>query len=256
MNRKHRNRRLAVVLVFGLVAATPALAIFGFGFGGGRIVFDPANYLENVRQVAALLQQMLRAGRQIELQWQQLAHLPESVANDLSASAERVQTRWEATIADAIPDAAAIAARLEEEFPVAVARVDLEWFARQRETAPQTARTSLQQRRDQQEAVREAMVDTTAQLERIVRASNGEELPPAARPGLTAVGQARAELVAIAIDATAQYLSLRSARVEQKLAERATAQSRAAQQQAAHAQLWRNWPQPRDRYGRFNTFNP
>lgn len=87
-SRKHLSpaaRRTAILLaLFALLPTGSALAFFG-GFSG--IVFDPSNFAENLRQAAALLEQIDRAATQIRLQRRMLAALPTSVPNGLRQAA-------------------------------------------------------------------------------------------------------------------------------------------------------------------------
>lgn len=232
-----------------MAASLGLLALFvpaGRAVFAGDIVFDPANWLENVRQTVALAQQIQRAVLQIELLARQLQHLPESILEDLTALGDRIQARLNESFDPLATTVEGASNQLESRFPVQFTTPPFAWREDQEAQWTESSRATLVDLRNYQNAVAQELETSAALVDRLVRASNGEGLPADQRPGLTAVLQARNELMALLTTETQRYIGLRALTLQRRVDQLAEGESAAAHQAALRDHLRQNGFKLRD----------
>lgn len=204
---------------FGVICATRLYA------GLGYVIFDPSNFIKNVQQVIALVQQVALASEQIRQQEQMLAHLPTSVADAVALAGRSLQGQLSTTVDS---DEGSIDSR----YPVSFPEPELAWLDIMRPTWMQQERSQLLQERDLARQVQDQMVATSDHLRTIVEASNGAGANHWELPGQVAAAQAHVELLAICSVEIDKLLALRTARARRNSETRARTQSEAAYQEA------------------------
>lgn len=239
LRRMNTRSFMLTLLVLGLPGAT-AWAFVG-GFSG--VVFDPTNFVENVRQVQALLQQVEHASTQIELQRRVLAALPVTVSEGLSTSAPAIQRGLREGLT--LPDAT-----MGSLYPLDLPEPTPAWLDDVRSRWLEAERASLELRRAAAEQVHEQMADVSAQTRTLIDASNGAGLPTHERPGPRAVLQAQEELLAVCSHELDKLLALRGLQAHHRTMTRSRAQAEAAYRGTRQKALTRDWnsaaaPSPR-----------
>lgn len=230
-----------------VIAVLPAASAYGLFGGFPGTIFDPANFVENIRQTLALLQQIDRAVHELTLQAQLLRPLPASVAPEARDGISAVTSAAADHFGVASESVAAVSAALEARFPLDAPVDRPGWLLEQRRAWDQAARRDLIDIRAIQNHVVADMAPTSARLRSLIAASNGEGLTGLDRPGLTAVAQAHNELLALASFELDKLTLLRATRRRAQQLERARDQSAARYSVNRRQRLMADWPIRRER---------
>ncbi len=230
---RRARRAIALVSLMLLLPTGSALAFFG-GFGG--IVFDPSNFVENVRQALALVETIDRASTQIRQQQRMLANLPVTVANALSDAGSALHETLAAS--ETGPD---VAVQLASRYPIDTPGNIPAWLDAMQPPWIEAQRATLLHEREVYSAVVSEATPATEQLAQLVDASNGFHHASERPPGVKAVAQAHHELLAACSGEADKLIALRVVCTQRRVETRARAQSEAAYHRARRAALLRDW---------------
>ena len=234
-DRRNRKTIVAALVLALLVGGTPLL------FAGFEIVFDPGNFLENVRQLTALLQQIERATEQIRLQQQMLAHLPDSVADALALANQTLDTQLNESFANLKIDAVSVGGQLKSQYPIDFPKALPAWLETMRPAWLQTERQQMLHEGDLVQHIHDQMTPTTDRITTLIKASNGVDADRQDRPGVVAVAQAHEELLALSSGEADKLIALRAARAKRRVEACAHAQSESAYHSARRNTLMIDW---------------
>ncbi len=204
-------------------------------------VYDPWNFVENVRQTLALVQQIERAVRQIQQQRQMLRNLPESVRDEMIRG--HALFYWEQLEHYGVytsPHAIDAEQDLERKYPLEAAS-EAGWLETRRREWAAKRRMDLAEQREIQNAAYRDMQPTSERVARIVTASNAAG--GNGDTGITATIQAQNELLASLSTETNKLTALRAVRARMRHEATAREQSEAAYQSVRRAVLMRDWQQ-------------
>jgi conjugal transfer/entry exclusion protein len=210
-----------------------ALAFFG-GFGG--IVFDPSNFVENVRQALALLETIDRASTQIRQQQRMLADLPVTVANALSDAGDALHDTLAA--GESSPD---IGVQLDARYPIDTPGDTPAWLDGVQPLWTEAQRDALLHEREVYSMVYDQATPSAERLAQLIEASNGVHAASNELPGVMAVAQAHHELLAACSGEVDKLIALRVVRTQRRIETRASVQSEAAYHLARRTALLRDW---------------
>ena len=233
------RRRMAVFIVLCLtIPSASALAFFG-GFSG--IVFDPSNFAENLRQAAALLEQIDRAATQIRLQRRMLAELPASVADGLRQAADGLHQQLGVSPSEPGADHGVDWSPIDSRYPLSHSGFLPAWLETMRPRWTQAERTTIAHERQFGAHVHLEMAPTSQRLAILVNASNGVNRSAARWPGEMAALQAHQELLALCSGELDKLLGLRALRARRNTTTHARQQATNAYQTSRRAVLMGNW---------------
>jgi conjugal transfer/entry exclusion protein len=159
----------------------PALALFGFD-----IIFDPTNFVQNVKQVAQLLEQIAKFKQQIDNELKMLAHLSVSELSGMTKAVERVEQVLLDSGEYANPNPAG---DLTSRYPTDFENAPRDVIDHLRPAWNDTYRQALAENRQVQNQVYSDMNATGDRVTALVEASNNAE-------GVTSAMQAHNELLA------------------------------------------------------------
>lgn len=227
----HHKRTVIVFLLCLCLPTTSVLAFFG-GFSG--IVFDPTNFIENVRQAAALLEQISRASRQITLQHQMLAQLPISVGAGLDMAASELDGELRAStafISDSVDDRYPIT--FSDPTPGWPDAVQPEWIEAERQALLHEQRMIAR--------VQAELAPAAGRIAQLIDGSNGAFNPTGDAPGVMAVAQAQQELLSVCSSEADKLIAVRAVRMHRRVEAHARLQSQAAYHTARREHLLNDW---------------
>lgn len=227
------KRTIAFVCLFFLLPTGTALAFFG-GFSG--IVFDPSNFVENVRQALALVETIDRASTQIRQQQRLLADLPVTVANALAEAGGALHE----TLTAGEPGLDA-GGQLGVRYPIDAPGETPAWLDTMRPTWTEAQRATLLHEREVYSGVGAEATPAAERLAQLVEASNGVHNASEKPPGVKAVAQAHHELLAACSVEADKLIALRVVRAQRRIEAHARVQSEQAYQAARRAALLRDW---------------
>lgn len=225
MRRKHPTPRALIALLIALTLPGAAHALFG-GFSG--VVFDPANFAENLRQAAALFTQIRRAATQMELQRQMLSDLPDSIVSDLRVASSAFAG-----------SSAPVPIEIDSAYPIDSSGEVAGWLDEQRSGWNAEARSLVKQNVATATATAADHAPSRDRLMRVVLASNG--IGADEPPGQVAALQAQTQLLALASLEIDKLIALRAARAHSRTALQAQRQSMSAYRAARCERLMRDW---------------
>jgi conjugal transfer/entry exclusion protein len=159
----------------------PALALFGFD-----IIFDPSNFVQNVKQVAQLVEQIAKFKQQIDNELKMLAHLSVSELSGMTKAVQRVEQVLFDSGEYANPNPAG---DLTSRYPTDFRNARRDVIEHLQPAWNDTYRQALTENRQVQNQVYSDMDAVSDRITALVEASNNAE-------GVTSAVQAHNELLA------------------------------------------------------------
>ncbi len=232
-SKRVRTTVRGLVLASVVSSTTTAFAV---------VVFDPGMYAENLRQVLAVLDQIDRATTQLENQWRMLRRLPISVGRSLGVSGRRLYDRLTPTFRESAVVLPVLHEQTQRRLPTGFSGDEVGWLESERGVWTQAAREAVVAQRRLQNEVFTNFEVTSLRVEQLVRASNGEGVNSADRPGQTAVLQAHNQLLGTLSHETHNVIALRAARLRAEHERHAQTQTANAFHRARRESVMTDWP--------------
>ncbi|MHB1767568.1 MAG: hypothetical protein ACYCUV_06915 [Phycisphaerae bacterium] len=233
----HRHNRwrkavIATALGVSLLAATPALALFG------GIVFDPSNFVEHILAVAASVQQLARMERQLQAQEKMLSGLGSNPWPNMAQSMQNTSVILQAggRFAGGNPDAQ-MASNEPLSFGNGTTNPNSTAMAALRTQWNQNNRVAVIQNRLLENQIVANMPTDSQQISGIVAASN-------TAPGLTAAIEAHNQLLANLSAQVGRIIALKVAKNRLRSQLSAQHQSRQAYHAAVRQWVMHDWNNP------------
>ncbi len=233
-NRRLRRTLLvstAVAVLALAILPRPALALFGFD-----IIFDPSNYVQNVKQVAQLVEQIAKFKQQIDNELKMLARLGVSELSGMTKAVQRVEQVLLDSGEYANPNPAG---DLTSRYPRDFSNAPRDVIEHLQPAWNDTYRQALAENRQVQNQVYSDMDATGDRVTALVEASNNAE-------GVTSAVQAHNELLAEASTELSKLQMLKVTRARLKTERLARDQSDLAYRRARRDAVMRDADAPGD----------